>query len=146
VLAASWEADLDEIAKDYVFVDWGPEFVQAHTLELAEMTNPGLTLSLGTMAAEYIVNRHAAAYLPARYIKKYLDEGRLHLVPNAPRFPYPVWSIWRDDLDEDLRSVAHEALVIIKSQIEADQDAVISELAEISQVDTVEVLGNMDVD
>lgn len=142
VLAASWKAEFDDIDPHYVFVDWGPEFLHAHALELPDLTNPGLTLSLGAMAADYIVNRHAAAYLPARYIKRYLDEGRLFLVPDAPRFPYPVWSIWRDDLDQDVRDVAHSALATIRSQIERDQNAVISELADISDLETVEVLGN----
>ena len=144
VLAASWEATMSDIAEHYVFVDWGPEFVHAHALELPHLTNPGLTLSLGAMAAEYIVNRHAAAYLPARYIKRYLDEGRLHLVPEAPTFPYPVWSIWRDDLDDDIRATAEASLVAIRSQIDAEQDAVIADLANISGVKTPEVLGNGD--
>lgn len=144
VLAASWKAEFDDIDDDYVFVDWGPEFVHAHALELPDLTNPGLTLSLGAMAADYVVNRHAAAYLPARYIKKYLDEGRLFLVPGAPRFPYPIWSIWRDDLDQGVRDIARNALAAIKSQIERDQSAVITELAEISEYETVEVLGNVE--
>ena len=143
VLAASWPAALEEITEEtYIFVDWGPEFVHAHALQLPELTNPGLTLALGAMSADYIVNRHAAGYLPARYIKKYLDEGRLHLVPDAPRFPYPVWSVWRDDLDTEIREVAEAALVAITSQIDADQNAVISELSEISAGGTVEILGN----
>lgn len=142
VLAASWPAGLNEIAEHYVFVDWGPEFVHAHTLELANLTNPGLTLSLGAMAAEYVVMRRAAAYLPARYIKRYLDAGRLHLVPDAPRFPFPIWSVWRDDLDQDIRTTAEAALVAIQSQIDTEQSAVIAELAEISVGETVELLGN----
>ena len=142
VLAASWSAAFDEISDHYVFVDWGPEFVHAHALELPKLTNPGLTMSLGAMAAEYVVSRRAAAYLPARYIKRYLDAGQLHLVPDAPVFPYPVWSIWRDDLEDDIRSVAETSLVAIRSQIDAEQNAVISELAEISEGETVEVLGN----
>lgn len=144
VLAASFETDLEDIAEHYVFVDWGPEFVHAHALELPDLTNPGLTLSLGAMAAEYVVRRHAAAYLPARYIKRYLDEGRLHLVPDAPRFPYPVWSIWRDDLDEDVRATAEATLVTIQSQIDEDQSAVIADLAGISEGKHVEVLGNVE--
>ncbi|MEL6418523.1 MAG: LysR family transcriptional regulator [Pseudomonadota bacterium] len=142
VLAASWPATFDEISDHYVFVDWGPEFVHAHAFELPKLTNPGLTMSLGAMAADYVVSRHAAAYLPARYIKRYLDAGQLHLIPDAPVFPYPVWSIWRDDLEDDIRSVAETALVAIRSQIDAEQNAVISELAEISEGETVEVLGN----
>ena len=141
VLAASWEASMEDITEHYVFVDWGPEFVHAHSLELPELTNPGLTLSLGAMAAEYVVNRRAAAYLPARYIKRYLDEGRLHLVPDAPHFPYPVWSIWRDDLDDDIHGVAEDALAAIRSQIDADQRAVLAELTDLSEGETVEILG-----
>lgn len=142
VLAASWEAEIDEITEEpYVFVDWGPEFVHAHALELPDLTNPGLTLSLGAMSADYIVKRHAAGYLPARYIKTYLDEGRLHLVPDAPRFPYPIWSIWRDDLDDDVREAAEATLVAIKSQIDADHEAVISELNKLSEDGSAEILG-----
>ncbi len=142
VLAASWPAAFNEITEaPYIFVDWGPEFVHAHALELPELTNPGLTLALGAMSADYIVNRRAAGYLPARYIKKYIDEGRLHLVPDAPRFPYPVWSVWRDDLDAEIREVAEAALVATRSQIDADQNAIISELSQISEDGTVEILG-----
>lgn len=142
VLAASWPAGFDEITVEpYVFVDWGAEFVQAHALELPELTNPGLTLALGAMAAEYVVNRHAAAYLPARYIKPYLDKGQLHLVPGAPAFPYPVWSIWRDDLDEDIRATAEAALVATTTQIGADQSAVVAELSDLNDGETVERLG-----
>lgn len=144
VLAASFETGLEDIAEHYVFVDWGPEFVHAHALELPNLTNPGLTLSLGAMAAEYVVRRHAVAYLPARYIKRYLDEGRMHLVPDAPRFPYPIWSIWRDDLDEDIRAAAEATLVVIKSQIDDEQNAVIAELADISEGKSVEVLGDVE--
>ncbi|TNF19421.1 MAG: LysR family transcriptional regulator [Rhodobacteraceae bacterium] len=141
VLTASWPAGLDEIEGHYVFVDWGPEFVHAHALELPQLTHPGLTMALGAMAADYIVSRRAAAYLPARYIKKYLDAGQLHLVPDAPVFPYPVWSIWREDLDADIRATAEAALVTIQSQIDEDQTAVIAELAEISSGDVLGIAG-----
>ena len=141
VLAASWKASLDDIGKHYVFVDWGPEFVRAQAQELPKMKSSGLTMSLGSMAADYIVRRRAAGYLPARYIKRYLDEGRLHLVPDAPRFPYPVWSVWRDDLDEAVRATAEAALVTIQSQIEEEQSEVFAALTDISEGNAVEVFG-----
>ncbi|MCK8463530.1 LysR family transcriptional regulator [Aliiroseovarius sp. CAU 1755] len=144
VLAASWQASLDDISDHYVFVDWGPEFVHAHALEMSQLTNSGMTMSLGALAADYVRVRKAAAYLPARYIKRYLDRGELHLVPDAPIFPYPVWSVWRDDLEDDIRAVAESALVAIQSQIDGDQNAVIVELAQISEGESVEVLGKYD--
>ena len=139
---ASWAgADIDTLGDRYVFVDWGPEFVTAHATALPDMTNPGLTFSLGAMVAEYVINRRAAAYLPARYVKPYLDSGRLHLVADAPRFPYPVWAVWRDDLDPDLRAVAMAALTQVTRNAEAESDAVIAELARMSEDSTVTVLG-----
>ncbi|SFR36454.1 DNA-binding transcriptional regulator, LysR family [Yoonia tamlensis] len=141
VLVASWpDADIDNL-DNYVFVDWGPEFVGAHAQALPALTNPGLTLSLGAMAAEYIVNRRSSAYLPARYIKKYLDSGQLHLVADAPRFPYPIWAVWRDDLDPALTKLAKQELAIVASIAEADGEAVLDRLRGISDDHIVEVLG-----
>ncbi len=141
VMVATFEgAELETIFDDYVFIDWGAEFVAAHALALPELTNPGLTFSLEAMVADYILNRHAAAYLPARFVKKFLDSGQMHLVPDAPRFPYPVWAVWRDDMDPEVRQVATQTLAKICAGAEADGEAVIEELEEISE-DEVEILG-----
>lgn len=141
VLVASWQNPTMDLGGRYVFIDWGSEFVGAHAIALPELTNPGLTFSLGAMAAEYVVNRQAAAYLPARYIKKYLDSGQLHLVPDAPRFPYPVWAVWRDDLDPEIRDVAQKILKSVSNAAEADGDAVIAQLRKMSEDEEVDVLG-----
>lgn len=144
VLVASWQNPTMDLGGRYVFIDWGSEFVGAHAIALPELTNPGLTFSLGAMAAEYVVNRQAAAYLPARYIKKYLDSGQLHLVPDAPRFPYPVWAVWRDDLDPEIRDVAQKILKTVSNAAEADGDAVIAQLRKMSEDAEVDVLGASD--
>jgi len=141
VLVASWpDADIDNL-DNYVFVDWGPEFVGAHTLVLPELTNPGLTFSLGAMVAEYVINRKASAYLPARYVKKYIDSGQLHLVRDAPRFPYPVWAVWREDLDPELAKIAKAELSKVAGVAIGYGDAVLDQLREISDGNTVELLG-----
>ncbi|KQB96643.1 LysR family transcriptional regulator [Loktanella sp. 1ANDIMAR09] len=141
VMVASYpHADIENLL-DYVFVDWGPEFVGAHALALPALTNPGLTFSLGAMVAEYIVNRKASAYLPARYVKKYLDSGQLHLVADAPRFPYPVWAVWRDDLDPEIAEIAKSTLAQVADGAEADSQAVLEKLRAISEDKTIVVLG-----
>lgn len=140
MVATFKDADITNILDPYVFIDWGPEFVTAHARELPELTNPGLTFALGAMAAEYVVNRHAAAYLPARYIKKYLDGGQMHLVPDAPRFPYPVWAVWREDLDPHIAQAAKHTLHQITQAAEDDSNAVLQALRNISD-DHVDVLG-----
>ncbi len=141
VLVASWPDPTMDLDDRYVFVDWGPEFVSAHALALPDLTNPGLTFALGALAAEFIVNRQAAGYLPARYVKRYLDAGQLHLVPDAPRFPYPVWAVWREDLDPAIRSVAAQVLAQVAGAAEADGEAVIAQLRDISDDQAVDVMG-----
>lgn len=128
VLVASWPNPTMDLGGKYVFVDWGAEFVIAHSEVLPELTNPGTTFSLGAMVAEYIVNRQAAAYLPARYVKKYLDSGQLHLVPDAPSFPYPVWAVWREDLDPEIREIAKDVLRKVSDAAEQAGDQVVDQL------------------
>lgn len=140
ILVAAWEKPTLDLAGRYAFVDWGPEFVHAHALHLPELTNPGLTLSLGALGADFISNRGLAAYLPARYVKRYLDAGALHLVPDAPTFPYPAWAVWREDMEPDLRKSAVAALHEVVTAIHAEQDSVIHDLEEISD-DDLETLG-----
>lgn len=132
VLVASWPDPTLDVKGRYAFVDWGPEFVHAHALHLPELTNPGLTLSLGALGAEYIRNREFAAYLPARYVKRFIDSGELHLVPDAPTFPYPVWAVWREDLEPGLFKSARAAVRKVVEGIASEQENVIDLLDDIS--------------
>lgn len=128
VMVASYPDANAEDAADYVFVDWGPEFTHAHTLALPHLTNAGLTMSLGALGADYIMNRKAKGYLPARAVKQRLDAGKLHLVANAPRFPYPAWVVWRDDLDEALAASARTALATVTQDTEKEHAFLASHL------------------
>ncbi len=132
VLVATWPNASLAALPGYVFVDWGPEFVHAHALELPTLTNPGLTLALGAIVADYIVRRQGAAYLPARYVKRYLDDGLLFLVPDAPCFPYPVWAVWREDLDADVAEITRKALAQVAASLDAETGQVIEDLKEIN--------------
>ncbi len=144
VMVATWQgADFEaaDFARHYVFVDWGEEFGHAHERALPNLTNPGLTMALGAMTAEFVVNRTSAAYLPARYIKTYLDRKLMHLVADAPRFPYPVWAVWRDDLDPALRKSAELVLRNVAKDAENAGFEVLDALAAISVDHEVEILG-----
>ncbi|MFN3824199.1 MAG: LysR family transcriptional regulator [Pseudorhodobacter sp.] len=129
VLVAPWEdAKLEELRGRYAFVDWSPDFLNFHELHLPGLSNPGLTLAMGALSARFIVSRDYAAYLPARYAKRYLDDGRLHVVAGAPSFAYPVWSVWRDDLDEDICDVARKTLLEIAEQAGDDTLEVLDQI------------------
>ncbi|UWQ23140.1 LysR family transcriptional regulator [Jannaschia sp. W003] len=140
VLVAGWpDPDLGRMDGRYVMIDWGPEFVQAHAIGLPELKS-GKTLALGALATRFVVNRGLAAYLPARAVAPLIDAGRLHLVPDAPIFPYPVWLVWREDMDEAVRDGARKALAdVVGAAVEA-QEAVLEDLEDASE-ESVGTLG-----
>ncbi|KHA51300.1 LysR family transcriptional regulator [Sulfitobacter geojensis] len=128
VLVASYPDATLDLKDTYVAVDWGPEFTHALTIALPHLTDAGRSMALGALAMEYIVNRRAAAYLPARTAKRHLDAGKLHIVADAPRFPYPSWVIWRNDIDEDLAALARRTLARVVQGAEKEQEFVMKQL------------------
>ncbi len=128
ILVASWPGATLDLGDAFVSVDWGPEFTHALAIALPALTDAGRSMALGALSMEYIVNRRAAAYLPARSAKRYLDAGRLHIVAEAPRFPYPSWVIWREDLPEDLATLARRTLSGVVQSAGKEQADVVEQI------------------
>ncbi len=129
VLVAPWaNQTMDDLAGRYVYVDWGDDFLHFHNLHLPDLSNPGLTMAMGALAARFIVHRELAAFLPARYARRYLEAGRLHLVDGAPSYTYPAWSVWRDDLDDELANVAQKTLSAVAQAADDDTADVLDQL------------------
>lgn len=121
VLVAPWAgATPDDLAGRYAQVDWGPDFMAFQAQHLPGLAAPGLTLGVGALATRFSVGRGMAAFLPAAHVKRHVDAGRLHLVEGVPGFSYPVWSVWRDDLDEDLARIAADTLQEVAARTEND--------------------------
>jgi LysR family transcriptional regulator, flagellar master operon regulator len=126
VLVAPWQgAALDSLEGRYAFIDWGPEFLQFHNLELPQFANPTLTLAMGAMSTQYVLSRGLAAYLPVRAVKTHLASGALHLVEGGEVFKRIAWSVWRDDLDTDLANVARKALFEVAKRAAAETEAIV---------------------
>ncbi|WP_417807132.1 LysR family transcriptional regulator [Thioclava sp.] len=133
ILVASYpEATIDD-KKDYVSVDWGPEFTHALAVAVPHLTDSGRSMALGALAVEYIVNRRASAYVPARSVQRYLDSGKLKIVADAPRFPYPSWVVWRDDLDEDLAKLARNCLKDVVQAAEREQESIVDTIEHVNE-------------
>ena len=125
VLVAPWKgATTNEVRGRYAFIDWGPEFLSFHNARLPDLANAGLTLAMGAASAPFLLARNLAAYLPARVAGPLLATGQLHLVEKAPAYTHVAWSVWRDDLDEDLAEVARKTLSDVARQAAKDTSAV----------------------
>lgn len=77
----------------YLYVDWGPAFGRQHDLALPDHARAPLSFSLGPMALQYLLQYGGRGYFRTRVVQRYLDEGILKRVEQAPEFSYPVYLV-----------------------------------------------------
>ncbi|MDH3472177.1 MAG: LysR family transcriptional regulator [Rhodospirillales bacterium] len=118
VLVSTDSSTGPQLDSRYVFIDWGPEFCAAHAITYPDYTNPGVTLSLGALGLAYVLENRRAGYFPKRVVRSHLDRGRLHLVEEAPVFPYPAYVIYDLGLEQDLIDVAIDEMRKIARAVE----------------------------
>ena len=88
--------------EDYVFVDWGSEFRANHHNAFPDAPSPALSVNHGPLALDYIVAAGGSGYFRMEAARPYLESGRLHLVPDKPRFSYSIYALYSPKADERL--------------------------------------------
>ena len=81
----------------YIFADWGEAFRSQHAAAYPNLHNPGLTLDLGALGVNLLINRGGAAYFPERVVQTHIDEGHLFAVDEAMDFPYPAYVVYQEE-------------------------------------------------
>ncbi|MEQ8356059.1 MAG: LysR family transcriptional regulator [Kiloniellaceae bacterium] len=94
VLVSSEARPSSRPVRNYIYIDWGPEFQADHSLNFPDIVTPGLYMELGSLGLKYLLENRATAYLPRRLVKGPLAEGRLKPVARAPAFHYPVYVVY----------------------------------------------------
>lgn len=97
--------------KDYVFVDWGDEFREAHALAYPDTQAPRLSVGIGMVGLDYILNYGGAGYFPERMVEPHIQGGRLFRIENAPTFKRPVYlSYPKEPINQDILDMARETI------------------------------------
>ena len=117
VLVSSTAPDLDALSRDYVYVNWGPEFQSDHALNFPDMDVPRISLDVGTLGINYLLSTPASGYFPRRTAAPLLENGQLRLIKEAPHFTYPAYMIYSEELDEQLITLILSGLDEIKSSL-----------------------------
>ena len=78
----------------YLYVDWGPAFRKQHNQALPGHTRAAMSFSLGPLALQYLVQCGGRGYFRTRVVQRYLDEGVLKRVEQAPEFSHPVYLVY----------------------------------------------------
>ncbi len=102
ILVSSLAPGDDPFGKRYVLTYWGPDFQEDHALNFPSQKTPRLSVDLGTIAIDYLLERPAAAYFPRRIASPYLKTGQLRCVDTAPGFLYPAYVVLPESLEPSL--------------------------------------------
>ncbi len=87
---------------DYIHVEWGAAFAASQQAAFPHLANPGLSVSLGPLALVYLLAMGGCGYFRSSVVQPYLQDGRLHRVPDAPEFSYSVHAVYSARSEADL--------------------------------------------
>ena len=90
-----------EPARNYVMIDWGPEFRSDHALNYPDISTPGTFLNLGALSVDYLLRVSGSGYVPMRLVRSYLENERLYVIEDAPVFSYPAYAVYPKDIDDE---------------------------------------------
>jgi len=94
VMVSTEKDEPPTITNRYVYVDWGPAFHTGHAQAFPDLATPAVSVSVGLLGLSYLLESGGTGYFPIRVARPYLDEGRLHLVKDAPDFQRPAYAVY----------------------------------------------------
>lgn len=97
-------------SEPYIYIDWGDYFRQQHDSALIESSKTGLTINLGPLALQYLLENGGSGYFRSRVVHEYIQTGQLEKVPRSPEFSYPIYLIYPRNKYNDLMASAFELL------------------------------------
>jgi len=117
VLVATDQRKLREgWVEDYVFVDWGNEFRVRHGEAFPEMETPAISVGLGALGLEYILQNGGSGYFPIRVVQPYLHQQKLFRVESAPALQRPAYVVYTENArDQETLDIALTGLRVIAS-------------------------------
>lgn len=86
VMVSTKENPPSEPQRDYIYVDWGPEFFAQHSLAFPSFSGAALTVNIGWLGLQCLFANGGTGYFPARMLREQELAGRLHRVAGAPEF------------------------------------------------------------
>ncbi|WCT79336.1 LysR family transcriptional regulator [Novosphingobium humi] len=93
VLVRTTPTSVELTPEDHVQIDWGEEFSASYQAAFPDQPNAVMSISYGPLALEYILAAGGSGYFRKGFIRPYLEEGRLILVPGSPEFSHSAYAV-----------------------------------------------------
>lgn len=112
VLVRTTPLDIPLSPEDYVQIDWGDDFAASFQAAFPDHPNAVVSISYGPLALEYILATGGSGYFREGFIRSYMDEGRLALIPGSPEFSYSAYMVHSTKADPGVMDRIRDGLRI----------------------------------
>jgi DNA-binding transcriptional LysR family regulator len=106
----------------YVHVEWGPDFSIHYAASFPDKT-PSLVANLGPLALNYVLLEGGSGYFRLHAVQPHLTSGKLHLVPGAPHFSFPIYATHSGNVDAATLGAALTVLRAVATAVRAGTTA-----------------------
>ena len=106
--------------RDYVHVDWGPEFEARLSVSWPDRAPPALTVAIGWLGVQYLLANGGCGYFPERLLAPALAAGRLHRVAGAHSFRLPAYAVYAETRD---RALIDPAVALVRTVADTQHGA-----------------------
>jgi DNA-binding transcriptional LysR family regulator len=102
---------------DYVYVDWGPEFFERHSVIFPDFIVPAISVNIGWLGLQHIIVNGGAGFFPYRLVHQLVDEGRLRIPASSPEFALPGYIVYPEDAAPEIISLILDSMRQIVAQL-----------------------------
>lgn len=110
VMVSTKENPPSEPQRDYIYVDWGPEFFAQHSLAFPRFSGAALTVNIGWLGLQCLFANGGTGYFPTRMLREQELAGRLHRVAGAPEFRLPAYLCFPSKTDSTPLALALDTI------------------------------------
>lgn len=100
-----------------IFVDWGPEFRSSYMQRFAGGATPPVSVGLGQLGLQYILENGGSGYFPLRLVVDHLSEGTLQRSADTPEFTRPAYLAYPIGHDEPWYGAALDGLRAVAASL-----------------------------
>jgi DNA-binding transcriptional LysR family regulator len=84
----------------YIHIDWGPEFLARFSEHYPEVA-PSLNANIGWLGIQHLLTFGGSGFFPQRLVRRYLDTGKLTVIPDSPALRLPAWIVFPRESGSD---------------------------------------------
>lgn len=90
----------EAMQKDYIYMDWGSSFANAHARYYPDAPIPGMRVMLARLARDVMLKRGGSSYMTEPMVTSLIDDGLLYRVKDAPVIDRKVYALYHHKHDQ----------------------------------------------